>query len=75
MRYIFIYKCSSFFCYLVQLQCAICLDKQLEQYNPKVIKFFTEAMKNRKVELTAREKILDEIVIQRGIILEDALSL
>ena len=33
----------------------------------KVIKFTTEAMKNRKVELTARRQTLIEVEIQSGI--------
>ena len=40
----------------------------------KVITFITEAMKNWKVELTARWKTLAEVKIQRGIFHGDELS-
>ena len=46
------------------------LDKDsLKMYkiSDKVIKFITEDMKNRKVELTSRETILAEVKIQRGV--------
>ena len=40
----------------------------------KVIKYTTEAIKNRKVELTAEGKTLADVKILRGIFQEDALS-